>query len=52
MIKMTIETYKKYGKKVGFCGQQPSNSREFYNFLIKNNIDTISITPDTLSNLL
>lgn len=52
MIKMTIDTYKKYGKKVGFCGQQPSNSREFYNFLIKNNIDTISITPDTLSNLL
>ena len=52
MIKMTIESYQKYGKKVGFCGQQPSNSKEFYNFLIKNKIDTISITPDTLSNLL
>lgn len=51
MIKMTIETYHKYGKKVGFCGQQPSNSREFYDFLLKNDIDTISITPDTLSNL-
>jgi pyruvate,water dikinase len=51
MIQMTIETYHKHGKKVGFCGQQPSNSREFYEFLIKNNIDTISITPDTLSNL-
>ena len=30
MIQMTIESYHKYGKKVGFCGQQPSNSKEFY----------------------
>jgi pyruvate,water dikinase len=52
MIKMTIESYHKYGKKVGFCGQQPSNSKEFYDFLQENNIDTISVTPDTLSSLL
>ena len=52
MIQMTIESYHKYGKKVGFCGQQPSNSREFYEFLIKEGIDTISVTPDTILSLL
>ena len=52
MIQMTIESYHKYGKKVGFCGQQPSNSREFYNFLINSGIDTISVTPDTILSLL
>lgn len=52
MIQMTIESYHKYGKKVGFCGQQPSNSKEFYEFLIKEGIDTISVTPDTILSLL
>ena len=52
MIQMTIESYHAYGKKVGFCGQQPSNSREFYDFLIKQGIDTISVTPDTILSLL
>ena len=52
MIQMTIESYHKYGKKVGFCGQQPSNSREFYNFLMSSGIDTISVTPDTILSLL
>lgn len=52
MIQMTIESYHKYGKKVGFCGQQPSNSKEFYDFLIKEGIDTISVTPDTILSLL
>ena len=52
MIQMTIDSYHKYGKKVGFCGQQPSNSKEFYNFLLDHNIDTISVTPDTINNIL
>jgi len=52
MIKMTIESYHEYGKKVGFCGQQPSNSSEFYNFLMDSNIDTISIIPDSIMSLL
>ena len=52
MIQMTIESYHKYGKKVGFCGQQPSNSKEFYDFLIKEGIDTISVTPDTILSLI
>lgn len=48
IILKAIKKYHKYGKKVGFCGQQPSDSVEFANFLINNGIDTISVTPDSL----
>ena len=47
MISMAIKTYKEHGVKVGFCGQQPSDSLEFCQFLIQENIDTISVTPDS-----
>ena len=47
MISMAIKTYKEHGVKVGFCGQQPSDSIEFCKFLIGENIDTISVTPDS-----
>lgn len=47
MISMAINTYKSNGIKVGFCGQQPSDSIEFCNFLINENIDSISVTPDS-----
>jgi len=55
MISMAIKTYKEHGVKVGFCGQQPSDSTEFCNFLIAEGIDSISVTPDsalkTLTNI-
>ena len=55
MIQMAIKTYKTNGIKVGFCGQQPSDSIEFCKFLINENIDSISVTPDcalkTIKNL-
>jgi pyruvate,water dikinase len=47
MIKMAIETYKKYDVKVGFCGQQPSDSVEFAKFLIDSGIDSISVVPES-----
>jgi len=47
MIKMAIDAYKEHGVKVGFCGQQPSDSIEFCNFLIYSGIDSISVTPDS-----
>ena len=47
MIVKAIETYKKNGVKVGFCGQQPSDSIEFCKFLINSGIDSISVTPDS-----
>jgi pyruvate,water dikinase len=55
LIKMAIERYKANGVKVGFCGQQPSDSVEFSKYLIECGIDSISVTPDsvlqTLNNL-
>lgn len=47
MIGMAIKTYKKNGIKIGFCGQQPSDSIEFCKFLIGEKIDSISVTPDS-----
>lgn len=47
MIQKAIETYKKYGVKVGFCGQQPSDSVEFCEFLVNSGIDSISVTSDS-----
>lgn len=51
-ISMAIKTYKKYGIKVGFCGQQPSNSLEFAQFLLNEGIDTISVTPNSIVQVL
>ncbi len=48
MISMAINSYKERGVKVGFCGQQPSDSTEFCHFLIKEKIDSISVTTDSL----
>ena len=47
MISMAIKTYHLNGVKVGFCGQQPSDSAEFCQFLIDQKIDSISVTPDS-----
>ena len=47
LISMAIKTYKENGVKVGFCGQQPSDSIDFCKFLVEENIDSISVTPDS-----
>ena len=51
-IKKAIQTYQKNGVKVGFCGQQPSDSAEFCRFLIGCGIDSISVTPDSILQVL
>ena len=48
LIHQAIQTYKKCNIKVGFCGQQPSDSIEFCEFLINEGIDSISVTPDSI----
>ena len=48
MISQAIKTYKKYNVKVGFCGQQPSDSIEFAQFLVNEGIDSISVVPDSV----
>ena len=48
MIKQLIKTAKKYKKKVGICGQAPSDYPEFAKFLVEAGIDSISLNPDTI----
>lgn len=46
LIAKAIETCKEMGKKVGLCGQAPSDYPDFAEFLVKCGIDSISVTPD------
>ena len=47
-IKMLIKAAKKTNTKVGICGQGPSDFPDFAEFLVREGIDTISVTPDSL----
>lgn len=48
LIKQAIEIAKKNKRKIGICGQAPSDFPEFAEFLVKNKIDSISLNPDTV----
>ncbi len=48
MFEMVINTAKKCNKKIGLCGQAPSDHAEFAAFLVEQGIDSISFTPDAL----
>ena len=47
-IEHIIKTAKQYGRKVGICGQAPSDFPEFAAWLVEQGIDTISINPDAV----
>ncbi len=47
MIRMVITTAKRRGKKIGICGQGPSDFPEFATFLVELGIDSMSLIPDT-----
>jgi len=46
MISMLIRSAHKHKRKVGICGEAPSNYPEFTKFLVKEGIDSVSIEPD------
>jgi len=48
MIKHAIETARRCGRKIGICGQAPSDYQEFTRFLVEQGIDSISLNPDAL----
>ena len=48
MIQLIIERAKKNGRKIGICGQAPSDYPEFAEFLVRCGIDSISLNPDTV----
>ena len=43
-----IRTAHQYGRKVGICGQAPSDYPEFAAFLVQEGIDSISLNPDAV----
>lgn len=48
LIKRLIEAAKKLNKKVGICGQAPSDFPDFAQMLVECGIDSISLNPDTV----
>jgi pyruvate,water dikinase len=48
MIGVAIEAAKRNGKKIGICGQAPSDYPDFARFLVQLGIDSISLNPDTV----
>lgn len=47
MIRRVIEEAHAKGRKVGLCGQRPSNDPAFARLLVEAGIDSISVTPDS-----
>jgi pyruvate,water dikinase len=50
IIAMAIRAAKATGRKIGICGQAPSDYPEFARFLVEQGIDSISINPDAVMN--
>jgi len=50
MIATAINKARKVGKKIGFCGQAPSDFPDFATFLVNEQINSISFNPDALLN--
>ncbi len=48
MISLAIRTAKRCGRKIGICGQAPSDYPEFAQFLVEEGIDSISLNPDAV----
>ncbi len=48
LISSVIKSAKKNKRKIGICGQAPSDFPEFARFLVKEGIDSISLNPDTV----
>ena len=48
LISQVIKTAKQKGRKIGICGQAPSDFPEFAQFLVECGIDSISLNPDTV----
>jgi pyruvate,water dikinase len=51
-IGLLIQTAHEHGAKVGLCGQAPSDHPEFARFLVEAGIDTISVNPDSVVQVL
>ena len=48
VIRRLIDTAKQKGRKVGICGQAPSDYPDFAAFLVEAGIDSMSLNPDSV----
>ncbi|OGQ96903.1 MAG: phosphoenolpyruvate synthase [Deltaproteobacteria bacterium RIFOXYD12_FULL_57_12] len=48
LVKSVIDTAKRRGRKIGICGQAPSDFPEFATFLVECGIDSMSLISDTV----
>ncbi len=48
MIASVIKTAKAKGRKIGICGQAPSDYPEFAQFLVEQGIESLSLNPDAV----
>lgn len=48
MVAAPMGTAHDSGTKVGVCGQAPSDYREFTAFLVEEDIDSMSLSPDSV----
>ena len=48
LVAQVIKIAKEKGKKIGICGQAPSDYEEFATFLVECGIDSMSLNPDTV----
>jgi pyruvate,water dikinase len=48
LISQVIKIAKKNKRKIGICGQAPSDFPDFAQFLVREGIDSISLNPDTV----
>jgi pyruvate, water dikinase len=48
MVAQAIDAARRAGKKIGICGQAPSDYPEFARFLVERGISSISLNPDTV----
>jgi len=48
MIAQVIKVCHEKHRKIGICGQAPSDYPEFAQFLVEQGIDSISLYPDTV----
>ena len=48
MISRVIEVAWLAGRKIGICGQAPSDHPDFAQFLVEHGIDSISLNPDVV----
>jgi pyruvate,water dikinase len=51
MIRTVVEKAHAAGRKVGFCGQAPSNDPAFARLLVEAGIDSISVVPDSFNDV-